>query len=185
MFLEIENLKLLIENEISHAKALQDTGFWGTAGAGCIILAKDSGNLLLPFRSRYVEQPNTWGTWGGAIDTNENPSEAAKREVFEESGYGGKIEMIPLYVFKHESGFKYYNYLAVVEHEFTPRLNWETENFGWFNLNELPSPLHFGLSSVLNDQHSLDILNEYSTNVKLENIIKKIVKKVLNERKIV
>ena len=93
--------------------------------------------------------------------------------------------MIPLYVFKHESGFKYYNYLAIVEHEFTPRLNWETESFGWFNLNDLPSPLHFGLSSVLNDQHSLNILNEYSTNVKLEKVIKNIVKKVLNERKIV
>ena len=40
---------------------------------------------------------------------------------------------------------------AVVEEEFEPMLNWESESFGWFELTDLPSPLHFGLEALLND----------------------------------
>lgn len=110
----------LLENDNEHAKALRQTGFWGKAGAGCVIIAKDTGRICMPKRSRMVEQPGTWGTWGGAIDGHEDPKEAAEREVREEAGYSGELELIPIFVFKKDS-FRYYNFLAVVEKEFTPR----------------------------------------------------------------
>ena len=50
------------------------------------MLALDTGRILLPHRSQAVEQPGTWGTWGGAIDGKEQPKTAALRELREEAG---------------------------------------------------------------------------------------------------
>lgn len=142
------DFKIWLENNEDHAQALQTTGFWGKQGAGSIVLAKKTGRILLPHRSRSVQEPNTWGVWGGAIDSNEDPKEAAKRELQEEAEYHGSINMIPLSIFQKNS-FKYYNFLAIVEEEFIPTLNWETQGYIWTTLDGLPSPLHFGLEWVL------------------------------------
>jgi len=131
-----------------HQETLEKTGFWGSQGAGSLVVAKKTGRYLLPLRSQHVEQPGTWGVWGGAIDSGEVPVEAARRELTEEAGYRGPIEMVPLVVF--ESGtFRYHNFLAVVEDEFEPTLNWETERAQWFALDDFPQPLHFGLQYLL------------------------------------
>lgn len=142
------------EGDEDHAQALQQTGYWGRQGAGAIILAKDTGRILLPLRSRLVEQPNTWGVWGGAIDEEEDPASAVRRELSEEVGYNLQIdELIPMYVFEDPRvGFKYSNFLAVVPTEFKPKLNWETQNFMWIEFGKWLAPLHFGLKSLL--QHS-------------------------------
>ena len=142
---------------------LEKTGFWGKAGAGCIIMDRQSKEFLLPFRSRSVEQPHTWGTWGGAIDGGISPEEAVRNEVQEEAGYHGQLELVPLYVFKHASGFRYFNFLAIVDGKFKPTLNWETEKFGWFPLNKFPSPLHFGLQGILNDTKSMSIIENHAS----------------------
>lgn len=150
--------KFLLENDSDHEEALNRTGFWGKQGAGCLILAKKteeflpSGKILVPLRSSAVLQPNTWGVWGGAIDSDEDPKIAAKREVEEEAGYRGDAEMIPLAVFK-SNNFKYYNFLAIVETEFRPRINWETRNYRWVTFDELQElePLHFGLKYLLDN----------------------------------
>lgn len=138
----------------NHGIALQQTGFWGRQGSGAIIMAKTTGRLLIPFRSLSVEQPHTWGVWGGAVDSGENPKDAVKREMEEEVGYRHHdIILIPMYVFHDKkSGFKYHNFLAVVNDEFTPELNWETDNFKWVEFGDWPSPLHFGLKALI--QHS-------------------------------
>lgn len=139
----------------AHSVELGRTGFYGKAGAGCVIVAKDTGQILMPYRSRQVEQPHTWGTWGGAIDSSEDPMVAARREVVEESGYSGELKLEPLFTFKHPSGFRYYNFLALVQDEFQPTLDWETEKTRWSELKKLPRPLHFGLKSVLEDSAAL------------------------------
>ena len=143
----------LLENDAEHGKELATTGFWGKQGAGCIILAKSTKRILLPHRSRNVQEPNTWGVWGGAIDSDEIPKEAAKREVQEEAGYYGEAEMIPLSVFEKENKdktvFKYHNFLAIIDEEFEPKLNWETQDYKWVDFGDWPQPLHFGLQSLL------------------------------------
>ena len=142
-----------------HYKTLQDTGFWGKQGAGCIILARDTGRILLPLRSRRVQQPSTWGTWGGAVDEDESPIDTVRRELQEEVGFDGNPTLIPLLVF--QSGeFKYYNFLAIVDHEFRARLNWETAKAGWFAFGEWPKPLHFGLKHLLSDQQSIHTIQK-------------------------
>lgn len=140
--------KWLFENDADHQAALRDTGFWGKQGAGCIIVAKNTGRILLPHRSAHVLEPHTWGTWGGAIDSDEDPQEAARREVEEEAGYSGSADLIPLAVFQ-KGNFKYHNFLAVVNDEFRPQLNWETQDYDWFEFGDWPSPLHMGLEWLL------------------------------------
>jgi len=159
---------VITESDYEHGQVLKKTGHWGKQGAGAIIMAKSTGKFLIPFRSSLVLQPNTWGVWGGAIDSGEDPKSAAKREVQEEAGYrGGDVIMVPLYVFHDQkSGFKYYNFLAVVDDEFTPNLNWETENFEWVDFDKIRhlEPLHFGLKALL--QHSGDDIHKVVDKVK-------------------
>lgn len=150
-------LQILLDGsgDEGHHAALKKTGFFGKAGAGCIIVARSTGRICMPLRSEDVEQPDTWGTWGGAIDSGEDPKVAAKREVQEEAGYHGDLDLEDLFVFKHSSGFRYYNFLAIVQDEFDPVLDWETESYRWCDIEDLPSPLHFGLKSVLDDAPSM------------------------------
>jgi 8-oxo-dGTP pyrophosphatase MutT (NUDIX family) len=148
----------LFEDDSKHQQALKQTGFWGRRGAGCIIMAQDTGRFCIAHRSSRVEQPGTWGTWGGAIDEGEDPAQAARRELAEEAGYTGAMRLVPLYVFKHESGFTYYNFLAIVEREFRPKTNWETQGWDWVDYGAWPSPLHPGLKAVLSDPHSVEVM---------------------------
>lgn len=140
--------KQWIENDREHAQALKQTGFWGRKGAGAIIAARDTGRILLAHRSQGVEQPGTWGVWGGAIDPKENPETAARREVHEEAGAPDIEEMIPLHVFKR-GDFQYHNFLAITPQEFKPKLNWETQGYRWIDYGEWPRPLHFGLEELI------------------------------------
>lgn len=66
------SFKKWIENEEDFGTSKNDIfqnahggKFWGNAGAGVILFAKDTGRVLLALRSPYVNEPNTWGTIGG------------------------------------------------------------------------------------------------------------------------
>jgi hypothetical protein len=60
--------------------------------------------------------------------------------------------MVPLSIFQKDS-FRYYNFLAIVDEEFTPQLNWETKEFTWTELDNFPEPLHFGLKWLLSQDY--------------------------------
>ena len=138
-----------------HKKALMETGFWGRAAAGGIILARSTGRFLLAHRAEGTLQPGTWGTWGGACDDDETPLETVRREMHEEAGLNCEMEFHQLYIFRHESGFSYTNFLVVVNDEFEPVLNWETQAHGWFDYNDWPDPLHFGTEMLITDPASI------------------------------
>jgi len=138
------------EQSRQHADALEKTGFWGKQGAGCIFYAQDTGRFCIAHRSRRVQEPNTWGTWGGAIDNGEDPAAAVKREVAEEAGYTGPVKLVHLWTFKHQSGFQYHNFLAIVNSEFTPQMDWENQGFDWVKFGDWPRPLHPGLAHLIN-----------------------------------
>jgi 8-oxo-dGTP pyrophosphatase MutT (NUDIX family) len=144
-----------------HRSELKKTGFYGKAGAGCLIVCRATGRVCLPLRSRLVEQPFTFGTWGGALDPGEAPLDAVKRELREEAGYEGDAEIVPAYVFESRSGFRYSNFVAIVEDEFEPELNWETLAFRWCRLDQIlidGLPLHFGLQALLDDDASFRLI---------------------------
>ena len=116
-------------------------------GAGALIIAKDTGRVLMGLRSKAENDGGLWGTPGGHVDTGEDVMTGLKREVREETGYKGKVFFIPF----PGSGrhinkpFQFFNHIGVVPNEFTPnpgkKWAWETEKFQWFEINSLPKPL--------------------------------------------
>lgn len=134
-----------------HTSHGDDTRFWGNRGAGILLIAGDTGRLLLVFRSEYVNEPGTWGIPGGKIDDDdESPKVAAKREAREELGYSGAVDLRPAHVFK-AGDFRFFNFIGVVPKEFRPTLDWENDDAEWFSIDDLPSPLHFGIQSLLSN----------------------------------
>lgn len=138
---------------VHHTSRGTDERFWGNQGAGVLLIARDTGRILLVLRSPDVNEPNTWGVLGGAIDNDENPMQAVYREVSEEAGYTGNLNLQPSFVFRSKS-FKYHNFIGVVDSEFEPTLDWESSDAGWFSLERLPSPLHFGVKALMSNAKS-------------------------------
>lgn len=143
-----------------HAELLNETGFWGSAGAGCLVLCTSTRRLLLGLRSKDVFEPLTWGTFGGAIDSTEDPKRAAIRELREETGYKGSVQLAPLLTYR-KGDFRFFNYLALVPAEFKPKLDWENSRADWFAFKDLPAPRHFGLTAIFQDSRSLAMLTRY------------------------
>lgn len=128
--------------------------FWGSRAAGVLPMARSTGRILVSHRSPRVNESGTWGTFGGRVETDEEPPRAAEREFREETGYGGPLDLVPLYLFMQPT-FTYQNYLGLVPEEFTPRLNWEADACRWLTLEELntlPSR-HFGLDALVRESY--------------------------------
>lgn len=155
----IDLFSIIRENEADHEEALNKSGFWGRKGAGGLIYARSTKRFLLGYRSAYVQEPHTWGVFGGAIDAREDPAQAVQREIAEEIGYSGPIDMSPLYLFRDaKSGFTYQNFLVMVPDEFKPRLNWEHAEAEWFPFGKWPKPLHFGVREILRNSQAVSLL---------------------------
>jgi 8-oxo-dGTP pyrophosphatase MutT (NUDIX family) len=148
------------DGDDAHYDALKQTGFFGEQAAGCIAMARTTGRILVVLRSAGVEQPHTWGNVGGAHHSDEQPREAAERELYEETGYHGRCETIPLMVFTKGS-FRYCNFLALVDDEFVPVLGWEADDYKWVEFGDWPQPLHFGLQALFNDAASVDVIKSH------------------------
>jgi len=157
-------------NEMADYHNSSGDKFWGNTGAGVLPICTKTGRILLPFRSKYVNEPRTYGIWGGKLDEEEGQSEneiedVVKREFMEEGGFDGDIKLIPAFIFRTPNeSFIYYNFIGLLDHEHNPTLDWETESFKWVTFNELMSikPKHFGLQKLLNDPKSLEIIKKYS-----------------------
>lgn len=138
-----------------------DEPFWGNTAAGVLPYSTETKKILINYRSKYVNEPHTWGIWGGKVDDEEQIENTVIREFEEETQYTGEIKLIPAYIFKNNNGtFQYFNFIGIIENEFTPTLNWESENFKWVTLDELivQENKHFGLNSLLEDNKTMNIL---------------------------
>lgn len=125
-------------------------GFWGSSASGFLFT---TGTSILLLRRSGTEQSGTWGIPGGAIpiDKTGNPKNtlrSALDEVREEIGQSPKYTLIGKTIFKN-GDFTYTTFIARVGIEFIPRLNWEHDDYIWATENNLPSPLHPGISYIL------------------------------------
>lgn len=137
--------------------------FWGNMAAGCLPFAITTKRFLLCFRSKYVNEPHTYGLWGGKVDNDDNIISTIKKELYEESGFNSNINLIPIFVYENaEKTFKYHNFIGIIKNEFTPILNWESDDYKWVTYNELLDITHKhpGLDLLLKDKKTLSIIKK-------------------------
>ena len=125
--------------------------------SGIIFRARDTGRILLAQRGDRVASPGTWAGFGGAIDANETPEQAARREALEEAGFAGDVRLTPVYLHK-DGGLVYQNYIADVATEFTPKLNPENKASRWVDAGALPDNLHPGMQALFKDANARSAL---------------------------
>lgn len=130
-------------------------------GAGVLVVAQSTGRVLLCQRADDIANGCTWSVFGGRVDGSEEPEEAAARELFEEAGIdidGRELELI------HErqkgKGGTYYTFVLVVSRENKPKINDESSDFGWFDIDDLPEPLHPGLEEMFCEVDVGELLDE-------------------------
>ena len=129
--------------------------------AGAVVIARTTGRTLFALRSNDVSKGGVWAFFGGKVESGEKPSEAALRELAEESGYDGPVERVtPLLTFKNRL-ITFHNNLVIVPHEFKTRLNWENTDSRW--AKRFPQPLHPGVVALLADKQSVKTIRSALT----------------------
>jgi mutator protein MutT len=118
---------------------------------GVIFLGLDTERVLLQLRNSDKRYKHHWGFWGGMIEKGETPYEALTRELNEEIGFVPNIAKLnPIDVYQSANGdFMYYSFVAVVNEEFTPKLNLESAGYAWVSIGVWPQPLHDGAKVTL------------------------------------
>jgi len=134
---------------------------FGGGGAGVLVLARDTGRFLALKRSDHVQHGRSWALTGGLIDPGETPMQAAAREMREETNYSGPpVDLVKLAEF-HSGTFTYTNYIAVVDHEFQPAIDHESEGYKWVDsIHDFPDPAHFGIKYLKQDAEAMRIITE-------------------------
>lgn len=115
--------------------------------AAGILLVAPTGRVLLLRRS----DDGTWALPGGMVEpTDAGPPYAALRELAEETGYGGHVnlERASLDVTRSPTGLVFWTFGGHVPREFRVRLNPEHTAAGWFHASRLPAPLHPGVARL-------------------------------------
>jgi len=125
-------------------------------GAGCLFYIPSNRNFLLIKRSSLVSMPNTWCLPGGSAEKQELPAHAACREAYEEIGYQVDPSTLSLIYTNetHAPKFKFYTFACIIDKKFEPRLNWESVDYLWCTIDELPDPLHWGLTQLFNSDRA-------------------------------
>lgn len=125
-------------------------------GAGCLLYILESKKFLLLKRSDFVSMPNTWCVPGGKVEQEEPANFAAVRETYEETGYKLDLSTIHL-IYTNETyapRFKFYTFVHIVDKPFKPKLNWESIDYMWTTIDDLPNPLHWGLTQLFNSDRA-------------------------------
>jgi 8-oxo-dGTP pyrophosphatase MutT (NUDIX family) len=118
--------------------------FTDQGAAGIVLYAEDTGRYGLQQRSETVGDPGVWAAWGGGREPGESLEQCARRELAEEGGYTGPIELQRL-----GENLRYVTFLGRVPHEFAPRADSEWQDYCWVEAGDWPSPMHPGIASAL------------------------------------
>lgn len=130
----------------------------GKHAAGILPICSTTGRILLCQRGWEITEGGTWANLGGGMNLGESPSTTAIREFYEEGGVYVPIKLIPSYIDEHDDGFKYYNFIGVVENEFEPLvgkltvdLDIEVIDYKWLTYDEFckTKNLHWGLKQLI------------------------------------
>jgi len=122
--------------------------------AGTLLVCNDTGRFLLAKRGTGGSNPGTWAIVSGAIDTLPNgelekPLVAAIRELDEETEIKPDNITFKFYETQTDMGGEFHLFLGDCEKELECNLNDENTDWGWFDMESLPSPLFPTLKATL------------------------------------
>ena len=133
--------------------------------AGVIFLSKSTGRILLNLRAENVPKGGVLGFWGGKINNNETLNEGLARELLEEMGgeIHPYIKSIPIDVYNSpDNKFQYYSYVIIVDNEFCPKLNEESDGYAWITIGKWPKMLHPGAKMILYNKTIIKALHKFA-----------------------
>jgi 8-oxo-dGTP pyrophosphatase MutT (NUDIX family) len=110
--------------------------------AGVLIVARTTGNCFLMKRADLGKYPMTWAMLSGEIDNGERPLDGLKREVGEEISIDPNIIEYHYAYTEKSNDLDFYYFIGFTDTEFEPTLNYENLAWGWFDKNDLPTPLY-------------------------------------------
>jgi len=121
--------------------------------SGALICAKNTKRFLL-LQKTTGKHAGRWGLVGGTNQNGETAWQGLLREIEEELGLVPDLKKtIPLEKFvSNDSLFNFTTFFCIVDKEFLPALSQEHSGWGWFDLNNLPRPMHKGLELSLKNK---------------------------------
>ena len=131
--------------------------------AGALIHAKEEDLWLFILRGESVDHPLTWSLPGGHGEFGESYLDIALRETQEETGFDLSNSPSQL-IYIHRTDWPlsvYKTYAFQIEKKFKPVLDWESADYRWCTLDELPTPMHWGVDAMLNSDLSGEILHKW------------------------
>lgn len=120
-----------------------------------MIYCASTGKFLMGKRSSKVNKAGTWNLFGGRVDRGEGPREALVRELGEEAGLSvkprhlAKLHTVSKRLRTRRDGRDMHYYVIRADREFSPRLNREHSDFGWFKAKQLPSKFNVPTSIAI------------------------------------
>ena len=114
--------------------------------AGILIICRQSGKLFLLKRSNEGKHPLVWSLLSGEMDPGDKDAQTTlEREIGEEIQIPTNI-ITMRYVYTEKSKVLHFHYfIGFVDFEFEPTLDHENVDSGWFEHDDLPTPLFPGL----------------------------------------
>jgi 8-oxo-dGTP pyrophosphatase MutT (NUDIX family) len=116
---------------------------------GVLLICKETGNFLLGERAKNIPFPDCWSLFGGSVEEGESVLEGVKRELMEETQIPSDNIKYELFEVQTTFGDPYHFYLGYCDKEYECKLNDENQDWGWFDINNLPKPLFPTLYSSL------------------------------------
>jgi 8-oxo-dGTP pyrophosphatase MutT (NUDIX family) len=109
---------------------------------GVLIFCPSTNRVLLVKRNDGLDCPNMWALISGGINDDETPLRAIKREVVEELQFDSNKVFYRFLGVDTSLNNVFYYFQGIVYEEFTPVLNEENSDYGWFDKDSLPTPLY-------------------------------------------
>ena len=116
---------------------------------GVLLICEKTGNFLLLKRSKLSNYPKTWSMVAGGIEEGETPIEGVKRELKEETEINPTNIRFRYFETQNDLGYPFYFYLGYCDKEYVCVLDRENDDWGWFNMDNLPDTLFPTLYSSL------------------------------------
>jgi len=119
--------------------------------AGVLIMAEDTKKVLLLKRG-WAPNKGDWSLLSGGMEDGEDKLECLKREIMEEIQIDADEKLDLTFIRSEEfSKHVFHYYVGRTESEFTPTLDDENEDYGWFDKDDLPSPLYPKLKEKIDE----------------------------------